>query len=315
MQASTLKDAAETVTERLGPVAETVTERLAPVAETVTEKLAPVAATVTERLGEFGDAAYRLAALTPWVEQHRGRRLAPVDAGRCRTRRDRRPRVVAGEAQARDRRLRAGGRCVSGRRRDRPPPRRRRQLTPSRRRTGAGHRPAPSGSGPSTGARPLVSAAVRRAGTRSGPTHCPRRTAARSRPRTLSTGRVTCSASPAPNLHCCTAGISAWKKRSASPTASSNAPGSTASNAAAVVDRHRRGAGMRRPLPSVSPAAVGGEDRLQRGDHLRRAGDAAGGGFEQRDGGHVRSARRSRVAGRRGRRTSARRGGPLGQPT
>jgi hypothetical protein len=68
MDASTLKHAADTVTERLGPVAESVTERLAPVAETVTEKLAPVAETVTERLGELGDAAYRLAALTPWVE-------------------------------------------------------------------------------------------------------------------------------------------------------------------------------------------------------------------------------------------------------
>ena len=53
MDASTLKHAAGTVTERLGPVAETVTERLAPVAETVTEKLAPVAETVTERLGEW----------------------------------------------------------------------------------------------------------------------------------------------------------------------------------------------------------------------------------------------------------------------
>jgi hypothetical protein len=71
MDASTLKHAAGTVTERLGPVAETVTERLAPVAETVTEKLAPVAETVTERLGELGDAAYRLAALTPWVETPR----------------------------------------------------------------------------------------------------------------------------------------------------------------------------------------------------------------------------------------------------
>jgi hypothetical protein len=68
MDASTLKHAADTVTGKLGPVAETVTERLAPVAETVTEKLAPVAETVTERLGELGDAAYRLAALTPWVE-------------------------------------------------------------------------------------------------------------------------------------------------------------------------------------------------------------------------------------------------------
>jgi hypothetical protein len=68
MDASTLKHAADTVTERLVPVAETVTEKLAPVAETVTEKLAPVAETVTERLGELGDAAYRLAALTPWVE-------------------------------------------------------------------------------------------------------------------------------------------------------------------------------------------------------------------------------------------------------
>jgi hypothetical protein len=57
MDASTLKHAADTVTEKLGPVAETVTEKLAPVAETV-----------TERLGELGDAAYRLAALTPWVE-------------------------------------------------------------------------------------------------------------------------------------------------------------------------------------------------------------------------------------------------------
>jgi hypothetical protein len=57
MDASTLKHAADTVTDRLGPVAETVTERLAPVAETV-----------TERLGELSDAAYRLAALTPWVE-------------------------------------------------------------------------------------------------------------------------------------------------------------------------------------------------------------------------------------------------------
>jgi hypothetical protein len=68
MDASTLKHAADTVTERLGPVAETVTERLAPVAETVADKLVPVAETVTERLGELGDAAYRLAALTPWVE-------------------------------------------------------------------------------------------------------------------------------------------------------------------------------------------------------------------------------------------------------
>ena len=67
MDASTLKHAADTVTERLGPVAETVTGRL----ETVTEKLAPVAETVTERLGELGDAAYRLAALTPWVETPR----------------------------------------------------------------------------------------------------------------------------------------------------------------------------------------------------------------------------------------------------
>jgi hypothetical protein len=71
MDASMLKHAADTVTERLGPVAESVTERLAPVAETVTEKLAPVAETVTERLGELGDAAYRLAALTPWVEAPR----------------------------------------------------------------------------------------------------------------------------------------------------------------------------------------------------------------------------------------------------
>lgn len=71
MDTSTIKHAAETVTEKLGPVAETVTERLAPVAETVSEKLAPVAETVTERLGELGDAAYRLAALTPWVEAPR----------------------------------------------------------------------------------------------------------------------------------------------------------------------------------------------------------------------------------------------------
>jgi hypothetical protein len=68
MDASTLKHAADTVTDKLGPMAETVTERLAPVAETVTEKLAPVAETVTERLSDLGDAAYRLAALTPWIE-------------------------------------------------------------------------------------------------------------------------------------------------------------------------------------------------------------------------------------------------------
>jgi hypothetical protein len=68
MDASTLTHAADSVTERLGPVAATVTERIAPVAEAAIEKLAPVAETVTERLGELGDAAYRLAALTPWVE-------------------------------------------------------------------------------------------------------------------------------------------------------------------------------------------------------------------------------------------------------
>jgi hypothetical protein len=63
MDASTLKQAADTVTEKLGPVTETVTEKLAPVTETVVEKL-----------GDLGDTALRVAALTPWVEARASRR-------------------------------------------------------------------------------------------------------------------------------------------------------------------------------------------------------------------------------------------------
>jgi hypothetical protein len=61
MDASTLKHAADTVTDKLAPVTETVVDKLAPVSETVADKL-----------GDLGDAAYRLAAMTPWVEPRRG---------------------------------------------------------------------------------------------------------------------------------------------------------------------------------------------------------------------------------------------------
>jgi hypothetical protein len=71
------------------------------VAETVTERLAPVAETVTERLGELGDVAYRLAALTPWVE-------APTSPGWRRWL----PRLVVLAAVA------AGGVWLASRKRD-----------------------------------------------------------------------------------------------------------------------------------------------------------------------------------------------------
>jgi hypothetical protein len=57
MDASTLKHAADTVTDKLGPVTETVADKLTPISESVVDKL-----------GDLGDTAYRLAALTPWVE-------------------------------------------------------------------------------------------------------------------------------------------------------------------------------------------------------------------------------------------------------
>jgi hypothetical protein len=62
MDASTIRHAADTVTDKLAPVTETVVDKLAPVGETVADKL-----------GDLGDAAHRLAALTPWVEPRTNR--------------------------------------------------------------------------------------------------------------------------------------------------------------------------------------------------------------------------------------------------
>ena len=58
MQASTLKDAAETVTGTVSDLARTVVE----ISPDVTAKVGDVSSKV-------GDTAVRLAALTPWVEQ------------------------------------------------------------------------------------------------------------------------------------------------------------------------------------------------------------------------------------------------------
>jgi hypothetical protein len=87
MDASTLKYAADTVTDKLTPVADTVASKLAPaadtvfdkltpVADTVVDKLAPVSDTISDKLGEFGDVAFKLAALTPWVEPRTRRNLS-----------------------------------------------------------------------------------------------------------------------------------------------------------------------------------------------------------------------------------------------
>ncbi len=70
--------------------------------------------------------------------------------------------------------------------------------------------------------------------------------------RTLSTGWVTRSASLGPKLNCCTAGISAWKNRFASPSASSKAPGAPAPPRRGS-RRRRRGGGTGRLLAAVSP--------------------------------------------------------------
>ena len=96
MQASTLKDAADTLTGTVSDLARTVVD--------MTPDVTSKAGDVTNRLG---DTALKLAALTPWVEQAANRVRAPVDVDNRRSCGDpRRRRLVAEDKPGRTSSLR-----------------------------------------------------------------------------------------------------------------------------------------------------------------------------------------------------------------